>query len=285
MAKAAPVFYCVQGEDDIEHPNAFFVPRPEDGSRIGFEAFLQHFPFSRDSFHFRFQVPSPDGSDGYVWMDASPEKGGEVPNLNGRIFCKALRIGTRAMNPAAPRPQKKTPAPTPKPAPAAASPSSPSPAEDPFGPSTTTSSPPPDPFADPFAENPFSQAPGQTHVSTPTGSVGQPTDLKGSRLDDQIAHKIEMWRTKDGKEIGGTGIRNLLCTVHGVLWEGANWKEVPLRNLITPQDVKKNYQKAVRVVHPDRVSKQGPEDRLVAERIFEALNNAWRDCEAKEFGK
>ena len=51
------------------------------------------------------------------------------------------------------------------------------------------------------------------------------------------------------------------------------------------QDVKKNYQKAVRVVHPDRVSKQGPEDRLVAERIFEALNNAWRDCEAKEFGK
>jgi len=105
--------------------------------------------------------------------------------------------------------------------------------------------------------------------------VGQPADLKGSKLDDSVARKVEMWRTKDGKEIGGTSIRNLLCTLHMVLWEGKNkplfshnydvyskdtllfskgasWKEVALMNVITPNDVKKNYQKAVRVVHPDR---------------------------------
>jgi len=56
MAKASPVFYCIQSEDDMEHPNAFFVPKPDDGRLISFEAFLQHFPFNSDAFHFRFQV-------------------------------------------------------------------------------------------------------------------------------------------------------------------------------------------------------------------------------------
>jgi len=28
-----------------------------------------------------------------VWLDADPNAGGEVPSLNGRIFCKALRLG------------------------------------------------------------------------------------------------------------------------------------------------------------------------------------------------
>ena len=114
--------------------------------------------------------------------------------------------------------------------------------------------------------------------------MGQPADLKNSKLNDMLTHKIEMWRTKNGQESNGTSIRNLLCNLHNILWQGANWKEVPLRSLITPQDVKKNYQKAVRVVHPDRVSKENAEVRLIAERIFEALNNAWRDCEVKEFG-
>jgi len=40
----------------MTHPNAFFVPRPEGGQPITFDAFLQHFPFSADAFHFRFQV-------------------------------------------------------------------------------------------------------------------------------------------------------------------------------------------------------------------------------------
>ena len=50
------MFYCVQGEDNLDHPNAFFVPKPEGGAPISFEAFLQHFPFNADAFHFRFQV-------------------------------------------------------------------------------------------------------------------------------------------------------------------------------------------------------------------------------------
>ena len=108
--------------------------------------------------------------------------------------------------------------------------------------------------------------------------------MKGSKLDGVINQKIEMWRTKNGQEANGTSIRNLLCHLHQILWQGAKWQEVELRKLITPNDVKKNYQKAVRVVHPDRVSKEGAETRLIAERVFEALNNAWRDCEVKEFG-
>lgn len=65
MARAAPIFYCVQGEDNMNHPNAFFVPKPEGGKAISFDAFLQHFPFSSEAFHFRFQViPEPSHTTG-----------------------------------------------------------------------------------------------------------------------------------------------------------------------------------------------------------------------------
>ena len=42
----------------MNHPNAFFVPRPEGGKAITFDAFIQHFPFNSDAFHFRFQAIS-----------------------------------------------------------------------------------------------------------------------------------------------------------------------------------------------------------------------------------
>lgn len=55
----------------------------------------------------------------------------------------------------------------------------------------------------------------------------------------------------EGKE---RNIRALLSTMHTVLWEGeTRWKPVGMADLVTPDQVKKVYRKAVLVVHPDKV--------------------------------
>lgn len=55
----------------------------------------------------------------------------------------------------------------------------------------------------------------------------------------------------EGKE---RNIRALLSTMHTVLWEGeTRWKSVGMADLVTPEQVKKVYRKAVLVVHPDKV--------------------------------
>lgn len=57
----------------------------------------------------------------------------------------------------------------------------------------------------------------------------------------------------EGKE---RNIRALLSTMHTVLWEGeTRWKPVGMADLVTPEQVKKVYRKAVLVVHPDKVRK------------------------------
>lgn len=56
----------------------------------------------------------------------------------------------------------------------------------------------------------------------------------------------------EGKE---RNIRALLSTMHTVLWAGeTKWKPVGMADLVTPEQVKKVYRKAVLVVHPDKVS-------------------------------
>jgi len=55
-----------------------------------------------------------------------------------------------------------------------------------------------------------------------------------------------------GKE---RNIRALLCSLHTVLWEGeTKWKPCGMHQLVTPENVKKYYRKAVLSVHPDKVS-------------------------------
>lgn len=56
----------------------------------------------------------------------------------------------------------------------------------------------------------------------------------------------------EGKE---RNIRALLSTMHTMLWAGeTKWKPVGMADLVTPEQVKKVYRKAVLVVHPDKVS-------------------------------
>lgn len=97
-----------------------------------------------------------------------------------------------------------------------------------------------------------------------------------------------------------------MSTMHTVLWEGeTRWKPVGMSELVTPDQVKKYYRKAVLVVHPDKVQCSGSfRQRMVeippdpvspvcvvapqaagkpyeeyAKMIFMELNDAWSEFE------
>lgn len=90
---------------------------------------------------------------------------------------------------------------------------------------------------------------------------------------DPLKLKILDWI--EGKE---RNIRALISTLHTVLWEGeTKWKSVNMSELVTPDQVKKYYRKAVLVVHPDKATGQPYEQ--YAKMIFMELNDAWSEFE------
>jgi hypothetical protein len=56
-----------------------------------------------------------------------------------------------------------------------------------------------------------------------------------------------------------------------------DWKPVNLSELITPQQVKIRYMKAIAKLHPDKLSNMPltPEQKLLANGIFSTLNDGW----------
>nr|XP_033772683.1 putative tyrosine-protein phosphatase auxilin isoform X2 [Geotrypetes seraphini] len=87
--------------------------------------------------------------------------------------------------------------------------------------------------------------------------------------------KLKILDWIEGKE---RNIRALLSTMHTVLWAGeTKWKPVGMADLVTPEQVKRIYRKAVLVVHPDKATGQPYEQ--YAKMIFMELNDAWSEFE------
>ncbi|XP_018113715.1 putative tyrosine-protein phosphatase auxilin isoform X1 [Xenopus laevis] len=87
--------------------------------------------------------------------------------------------------------------------------------------------------------------------------------------------KLKILDWIEGKE---RNIRALLSTMHTVLWAGeTKWKPISMADLVTPEQVKKVYRKAVLVVHPDKATGQPYEQ--YAKMIFMELNDAWSEFE------
>uniref|UniRef100_A0A8C4Z5M7 DnaJ heat shock protein family (Hsp40) member C6 n=2 Tax=Gadus morhua TaxID=8049 RepID=A0A8C4Z5M7_GADMO len=89
--------------------------------------------------------------------------------------------------------------------------------------------------------------------------------------------KLKILDWIEGKE---RNIRALLSTMHTVLWEGeTRWRPVGMADLVTPEQVKKVYRKAVLVVHPDKATGQPYEQ--YAKMIFMELNDAWSEFDSQ----
>eukprot|EP00903_Cladosiphon_okamuranus_P022527 g20722.t2 len=103
--------------------------------------------------------------------------------------------------------------------------------------------------------------------------------------DDLDAAKVKhdamltAWAEDHGKK---KNVRTLLSTMHTVLWEGNRWKPVSMADIIQPSKVKMAYRKAMLQVHPDKCGSLGPEARLIAKRVFEAVNEAYTVFAEKE---
>lgn len=68
-------------------------------------------------------------------------------------------------------------------------------------------------------------------------------------LADTVDMRVKKWRM--GKE---SNLRALLSTLQTVLWEGSQWREIGMGELLMPGKVKFNYMKGIAKVHPDKVS-------------------------------
>lgn len=96
-----------------------------------------------------------------------------------------------------------------------------------------------------------------------------------ARDTDPLKLKLLDWT--EGKE---RNIRALLSTLHTVLWDGeGRWTPVGMADLVTPEQVKKQYRRAVLVVHPDKAVGQPYEQQ--ARLIFMELSDAWSEFESQ----
>ncbi|XP_051026526.1 cyclin-G-associated kinase [Acomys russatus] len=92
---------------------------------------------------------------------------------------------------------------------------------------------------------------------------------------DTDPFKLKLLDWIEGKE---RNIRALLSTLHTVLWDGeSRWAPVSMADLVTPEQVKKQYRRAVLVVHPDKATGQPYEQH--AKMIFMELSDAWSEFE------
>lgn len=69
------------------------------------------------------------------------------------------------------------------------------------------------------------------------------------QLKDQVDAQIAAW--KGGKE---TNLRALIASLDAVLWPGLGWKTVGMHELISENQLKVRYVRAIAKVHPDKVS-------------------------------
>uniref|UniRef100_A0A452HJJ6 Auxilin n=1 Tax=Gopherus agassizii TaxID=38772 RepID=A0A452HJJ6_9SAUR len=98
---------------------------------------------------------------------------------------------------------------------------------------------------------------------------------KEEMAKDMDPEKLKILEWIEGKE---RNIRALLSTMHTVLWAGeTKWKPIGMADLVTPEQVKKVYRRAVLVVHPDKATGQPYEQ--YAKMIFMELNDAWSEFE------
>jgi len=100
-------------------------------------------------------------------------------------------------------------------------------------------------------------------------------DTLKHQLKDSVDARISSW--KNGKE---TNIRALLASLDMVLWEeilSGGVKVNGLGELVTNVQVKKGYMRAIARVHPDKfnTSNSTVEQRMLANSVFAALNEAW----------
>ncbi|CAE6423981.1 unnamed protein product, partial [Rhizoctonia solani] len=129
-------------------------------------------------------------------------------------------------------------------------------------------------------------APARTAPSNPEDSAvhrlkvaNAAADAEGDQkhaLKDSIDARILAW--KGGKE---NNIRALIASLDTILWPELGWAKVGMHELVMPNQVKIKYVRAIAKVHPDKLNTSSTtvEQRMIANSVFGALNEAWNAFE------
>nr|XP_017216995.1 PREDICTED: auxilin-related protein 2-like isoform X1 [Daucus carota subsp. sativus] len=97
-------------------------------------------------------------------------------------------------------------------------------------------------------------------------------EVDESREMKILEENIKLWSS--GKE---RNIELLLSTLQDILWQNSGWCPIPHTSLYQSSNVKKAYQKARLLLHPDKLQQRGATllQKYVAQRIFLILQEAW----------
>ncbi|CAF2790523.1 unnamed protein product [Rotaria sp. Silwood2] len=105
-----------------------------------------------------------------------------------------------------------------------------------------------------------------------TEAIGDIRKAELAKELDPSVLKVREWT--EGKK---RNIRALLCSLSTVTWPECTWGGCQMHELVTPDQVKKAYRKAVLYIHPDKL-RDDPNEEL-AKLIFVELNEAWSQFE------
>lgn len=103
-------------------------------------------------------------------------------------------------------------------------------------------------------------------------SAAEAEDNQRHELKDSVDARLIAW--KGGKE---ANIRALIASLDLVLWPELKWQKVGMHELVSNAQVKSRYTRVIARVHPDKLNAQNTtvEQRMIANGVFGALNEAW----------
>jgi hypothetical protein len=105
------------------------------------------------------------------------------------------------------------------------------------------------------------------------------SDQDGEEMKHLVRSKLRDWCFPNGKSGSPRSLPSLLSSLHSIVPDIVEQGAVcaqPMANATPPKDVKKAYMRAVRLIHPDKVSNSvGPRSQLLAEGAFICLNEQW----------
>ncbi|CAF1107828.1 unnamed protein product [Adineta ricciae] len=105
-----------------------------------------------------------------------------------------------------------------------------------------------------------------------TAAIGDIRKAELAKDLDPTVLRVREWT--EGKK---RNIRALLCSLSTVTWPECAWGGCHMHDLLTPDQVKKVYRKAVLYIHPDKL--RGDPNEPLAKLIFVELNEAWSQFE------
>ncbi|CAF3719474.1 unnamed protein product [Rotaria magnacalcarata] len=105
-----------------------------------------------------------------------------------------------------------------------------------------------------------------------TAAIGDIRKAELAKELDPTVFRVREWT--EGKK---RNIRALLCSLSTVTWPECTWGGCQMHDLVTHDQVKKVYRKAVLHIHPDKL--RGDPNEELAKFIFVELNEAWSQFE------